>query len=537
MAINFPASPSTNDTHTENGITWIFNGTSWDAQGDQVTAASIGLGNVDNTADANKPVSTATQTALDDKQDILAEGAFVDGDKTALDDVAAFRPASIFSGVELDGSSQYGTAEDVTINGNDFIVEAEVYRSSVSDVDQKIITLDRTSGTPVFQIRTGNATGGAGKKLLLQTYFSSYFTAYTQDDVFTDTLTKHIKIIKSGSSVTFYVNGKLMTSGGAAHTTLKESSTKLLYIGRRGGASPNYLDGGVSMLKIYSSTKENDVFYDFKETTNNVVADKSGYHRSLSLSGSPSSFVRNYGAFSLSASASSFSVSADVGSPQACYCDGVNVWMLGNTKIAKYTTAGTLVEGANHSGGLTSWGGAHIYDGRLYAVQFSESLTNKIFSFDPDDLATAPTLEKDLSDIPSNGCNGLHRLADGTWLMGKTNSSVDINKQNLIYQMDSSFNFIRQIEVPIAESYGIQEITETDVGLYINGHSVTGSSTKIWRIRLDDNLCSVEQATNRSQNVGCIAYNPLSGEFIIGNRTGNTCDFHPIAEGAGAGTA
>ena len=68
MAINFPASPSTNDTHTENAITWIFNGTSWDAQGDQVTAASIGLGSVDNTSDADKPISTAQQTALDDKQ-------------------------------------------------------------------------------------------------------------------------------------------------------------------------------------------------------------------------------------------------------------------------------------------------------------------------------------------------------------------------------------------------------------------------------------------------------------------------------------
>lgn len=32
-----------------------------------LTAASIGLGNVDNTSDANKPVSTAQQTALDGK--------------------------------------------------------------------------------------------------------------------------------------------------------------------------------------------------------------------------------------------------------------------------------------------------------------------------------------------------------------------------------------------------------------------------------------------------------------------------------------
>jgi hypothetical protein len=33
----------------------------------------VGLGNVDNTSDANKPVSTATQTALDTKTDKLIE--------------------------------------------------------------------------------------------------------------------------------------------------------------------------------------------------------------------------------------------------------------------------------------------------------------------------------------------------------------------------------------------------------------------------------------------------------------------------------
>ena len=47
--------------------------------------SEVGLGNVDNTSDADKPVSTATQSALNDKQDILSEGAFVDGDKTKLD--------------------------------------------------------------------------------------------------------------------------------------------------------------------------------------------------------------------------------------------------------------------------------------------------------------------------------------------------------------------------------------------------------------------------------------------------------------------
>lgn len=42
-----------------------------------VTKSQVGLGNVDNTSDANKPISTATQTALDDKvtKNILITGA------------------------------------------------------------------------------------------------------------------------------------------------------------------------------------------------------------------------------------------------------------------------------------------------------------------------------------------------------------------------------------------------------------------------------------------------------------------------------
>ena len=39
-----------------------------------VTAAQVGLGNADNTADLDKPISTATQTALDAKQDTLVSG-------------------------------------------------------------------------------------------------------------------------------------------------------------------------------------------------------------------------------------------------------------------------------------------------------------------------------------------------------------------------------------------------------------------------------------------------------------------------------
>jgi nitrogen fixation protein len=51
----------------------------------QVTKSMVGLGNVDNTSDANKPVSTATQTALNAKEDTITAGTtsqYYRGDKT-----------------------------------------------------------------------------------------------------------------------------------------------------------------------------------------------------------------------------------------------------------------------------------------------------------------------------------------------------------------------------------------------------------------------------------------------------------------------
>lgn len=40
----------------------------------QVTKAQVGLGNVDNTSDLDKPISTAQQEALDLKQNVLTAG-------------------------------------------------------------------------------------------------------------------------------------------------------------------------------------------------------------------------------------------------------------------------------------------------------------------------------------------------------------------------------------------------------------------------------------------------------------------------------
>lgn len=73
----------------EDSSLYVYTGVAWDAiGGDSVggvdsvngytgavtlTKSDVGLGNVDNTSDANKPISTATQSALDNKQDIISE--------------------------------------------------------------------------------------------------------------------------------------------------------------------------------------------------------------------------------------------------------------------------------------------------------------------------------------------------------------------------------------------------------------------------------------------------------------------------------
>lgn len=59
-----------------------------------LTKTDVGLGNADNTSDANKPVSTATQTALDAKANATSVGA-----KVLLIDNAAALPAGTPAGV------------------------------------------------------------------------------------------------------------------------------------------------------------------------------------------------------------------------------------------------------------------------------------------------------------------------------------------------------------------------------------------------------------------------------------------------------
>ena len=76
---------SSGDIKAGQELVVVYDGTNFQAIGLAPTKAEVGLGNVDNTSDANKPISTATQTALNGKENTITPGTtsqYFRGDKT-----------------------------------------------------------------------------------------------------------------------------------------------------------------------------------------------------------------------------------------------------------------------------------------------------------------------------------------------------------------------------------------------------------------------------------------------------------------------
>ncbi|MBQ2649816.1 MAG: hypothetical protein IJF82_20885 [Achromobacter sp.] len=111
-----------------------------------ITKANIGLGNVDNTSDANKPISTATQTALDNKVDKvtgkgLSANDFTDTLLSKLNGIESGAQVNTVTGVK-------GSAETSYRTGNINITKANIGLGNVdntSDVNKPISTATQTA--------------------------------------------------------------------------------------------------------------------------------------------------------------------------------------------------------------------------------------------------------------------------------------------------------------------------------------------------------------------------------------------------------
>lgn len=108
-----------------------------------ITKANIGLGNVDNTSDKNKPVSTAMQTALDLKADLTAIANFI---TKSVNDLTYY-----YNKTEIDGKI-------TTINNNisaipKFAIEV-VENLPMSNISPTTIYIKKTSTTETGNLYT-----------------------------------------------------------------------------------------------------------------------------------------------------------------------------------------------------------------------------------------------------------------------------------------------------------------------------------------------------------------------------------------------
>mgnify|MGYP003111671657 CR=1 FL=1 len=143
--------------------------TSIDGENGVVTLADINLDNVDNTSDANKPVSTAQQTALNAKADASAVSN-VDNTSDANKPVSTAQQTALNLKANIlewtltaDGSSHYifagpgfaGTETDPTI----YVMRGHTYKftNSMNAHPFRIQSTQGTSGTPYNNGVTNNA--------------------------------------------------------------------------------------------------------------------------------------------------------------------------------------------------------------------------------------------------------------------------------------------------------------------------------------------------------------------------------------------
>ena len=121
-----------------------------------MTKSDVGLGNVDNTSDINKPISNAMQTALDQKASTALATTSVAGllsgaDKAKLDGIATNATANSSDATLLNRANHTGTQAISTISGLQSALDAKESTSN-KGVANGYAPLDSNSKVPVANL-------------------------------------------------------------------------------------------------------------------------------------------------------------------------------------------------------------------------------------------------------------------------------------------------------------------------------------------------------------------------------------------------
>jgi hypothetical protein len=188
-----------------------------------ITKSMVGLGNVDNTSDANKPISTATQTALDAKQATItgAASTITSSDLTA-------------SRVLVSDSSGKVSATTVTTTTLGYLDATSSIQTQLNN-KQSTLTNPVTGTGTNNQIAAFNSTGSTITSLSTSTYPSLTELSYVKD-------------VTSAIQTQINALPRVVYTDYTAETTTSTSTTNALTTFTLTIADANWPLGGVLIL-------------------------------------------------------------------------------------------------------------------------------------------------------------------------------------------------------------------------------------------------------------------------------------------------
>lgn len=247
--------------------------------------AAVGLANVDNTSDVNKPISTAAQTALDGKQVAGSYAAAAHGhaqaDVTGLvaalagksdtghthpqsevtnlvADLAA-KQAALVSGTNIktvNGNTLLGAGDLVISGGTVSPVTSRIYRNSNQSIAGGGVFADLVWSTPAYEVNGDFWTSGATVTIPETGYYSITSEATFDGTGLLTIATSNMQMLLNGATVIgedevmvaigakgslFVLAQRLFTAGNTITVQVKHSDAGALNILAQGDHSPDII--------------------------------------------------------------------------------------------------------------------------------------------------------------------------------------------------------------------------------------------------------------------------------------------------------
>jgi hypothetical protein len=174
-----------------------------------LTKSDVGLANVDNTSDANKPVSTATQTALNGKENTFSKGNLIQGSGVTLTGTLTNR--LVGSGdITIAATGGGGGATELSINSQ----TGTSYTLATTDASNTLIRMNNAAAITLNLPLNSSVSIAVGSVISVEQQGAGIVTVTPLSTVTINTTARKtwgqnavIQLIKVGTDVWNVING------------------------------------------------------------------------------------------------------------------------------------------------------------------------------------------------------------------------------------------------------------------------------------------------------------------------------------------